>query len=163
MDLPANVTCDTHRKVYGPGLDSLGCKTLGPLPWEEARMARYTGQTSPYIVYINNNRKDVISNMVRSTGAWLGEDCGRIVMLLTRVWREIDKRVKGLSRTYVDIGANVGFLSLVALHNDFKVIAFEPFPANYHLLRRNLCAYKSLADNATIYPYGAYPHEAECK
>jgi len=43
--------------------------------------------------------------------------------------------------TFVDIGAHVGFFSLVAatlIHDTGKIYSFEPLPENYDLLNRNL-------------------------
>ena len=44
----------------------------------------------------------------------------------------------GKEETLWDIGANVGLYSLYAAQKGLKVLAFEPSPANYHLLNSNI-------------------------
>lgn len=38
----------------------------------------------------------------------------------------------------INIGANIGYYCCLALHQQKKVVAFEPFPQNVHLLLRNI-------------------------
>lgn len=40
----------------------------------------------------------------------------------------------------VDVGANIGALSLAVAAHGFSVLAFEPMPANVLALRHSLCA-----------------------
>jgi FkbM family methyltransferase len=44
--------------------------------------------------------------------------------------------------TFVDIGANIGIFSLLVCHKqpEVKVIAFEPNPKNFHILKENVAA-----------------------
>lgn len=54
----------------------------------------------------------------------------------------------GKEETLWDIGANVGLYSLYAALKGLKVLAFEPSPANYHLLNSNIemnCLYNSIS------------------
>lgn len=54
----------------------------------------------------------------------------------------------GKEETLWDIGANVGLYSLYAAQKGLKVLAFEPSPANYHLLNGNIemnCLYNSIS------------------
>ena len=44
----------------------------------------------------------------------------------------------GKEETLWDIGANVGLYSMYAAQKGLKVLAFEPSPANYHLLNSNI-------------------------
>lgn len=60
------------------------------------------------------------------------------------------------SGTFLDIGANVGFFTVKAarrLENRGSVIAFEPHPGRFELLRQNV-AINGL-DNVTCLPYAA--------
>ena len=54
----------------------------------------------------------------------------------------------GKEETLWDIGANVGLYSMYAAQKGLKVLAFEPSPANYHLLNSNIeknCLYNSVS------------------
>lgn len=54
----------------------------------------------------------------------------------------------GKEETLWDVGANVGLYSLYAAQKGMKVLAFEPSPANYHLLNSNIeknCLYNLIS------------------
>lgn len=53
-----------------------------------------------------------------------------------RIFMEMVKK----SKTFIDIGANVGYYSLVAgaLNPKANIVAFEPFPDTYEVLKRNI-------------------------
>lgn len=75
-------------------------------------------------------------------GCWLGTYEAPLQRLLADALRPGD--------VFYDIGANVGFFSLLASQRvgAGRVIAFEPLPANLELLRRNLAL--NGADNVSI-------------
>jgi FkbM family methyltransferase len=61
--------------------------------------------------------------------------------------------------TFVDIGANVGFFSVIAsklVGSSGRVVAVEPLARNIALLKANL--WRHGCTNATIYPLAAYSH-----
>ena len=61
---------------------------------------------------------------------WLGTYERHFQAVLTK---ELDAR-----STFYDIGANVGFYSLLAGRKAARVVSFEPLPRNIHFLRRNI-------------------------
>jgi FkbM family methyltransferase len=65
--------------------------------------------------------------------------------------------------TFVDVGANIGYFSVLAAERTGSsgyVIAFEPEPRNLELLRMNL-ARNGVRTNATVFPLAAYSHSCE--
>ncbi len=52
--------------------------------------------------------------------------------------RDIYRAPIGPGDTVVDIGANIGGFSILAARRGARVIAFEPFPANFAALERNV-------------------------
>ena len=60
--------------------------------------------------------------------------------------------------TFIDIGANVGLFSNIAIKNGLHVTAFEPHPDVRRVLKDNL-----RGSNATIYPYGLSNKSTEVK
>lgn len=53
---------------------------------------------------------------------------------------------------FVDIGANIGSCSLVALAMNFTIIAFEPLPPNLHIFTRSIFANPAFLPKVTLYP-----------
>jgi len=64
---------------------------------------------------------------------------------------------------FIDIGANIGYYSLLALKHKKKVIAFEPIELNLKFLYKNVVA-NGWQDNIEIYPValGGGIHFREC-
>lgn len=81
---------------------------------------------------------DYISNVLRTCGFW--EPYGTEVML--ELFRHFP------SVPFVDIGANLGWYSLVAASYGVRTLAFEPVPANRDLLIQsiNRSGYKDLVE-----------------
>jgi len=76
-----------------------------------------------------------------------GVDCIIEELLLTGTWEpyttDILKRILREGMIIVDIGANIGYYSLLAaslVGETGRVYAFEPEPHNYNLLKRNISA-----------------------
>ena len=60
-----------------------------------------------------------------------------------------------LENVFVDVGANIGWFSLTALHLGYTVIAFEPFKRNVELLCESLKAVRPhLLDRFRLYNLG---------
>lgn len=57
-----------------------------------------------------------------------------------------------------DVGANVGFYSLLAARKAAKVIAFEPLPENLSYLRRHI-ELNGLEDRIEVFPAAASDHD----
>jgi len=81
---------------------------------------------------------DIVSKSIAVTGRWEPRESAIIEDLPT------DSLV-------VDIGANVGWHTLLALSLGHTVIAFEPMPANVKLLKHSLCLNPGLGDNLELH------------
>ena len=65
--------------------------------------------------------------------------------------------------TFVDVGANIGYFSVLAagcIGSRGYLIAFEPEPRNLELLRMNLARHL-VGPNATVFPVAAYSHACQ--
>lgn len=81
---------------------------------------------------------DIVSRSIAVTGRWEPRESAIIEDLPT------DSLV-------VDIGANVGWHTLLALSLGHSVIAFEPMGANIKLLKHSLCLNPGLSDNLELH------------
>jgi FkbM family methyltransferase len=72
-----------------------------------------------------HNTNDHISKVIRQTGVWEPN---------VTYW--IEKLSQG--GVFLDVGANIGYCSLIASKKYEKVYAFEPIPENYFLLEKSL-------------------------
>lgn len=53
----------------------------------------------------------------------------------------------------LDIGANIGWFTMLAAHTGYNVVAFEPFEENRHVLFHSLClAPKSVQERVQVFP-----------
>jgi FkbM family methyltransferase len=75
---------------------------------------------------------DVVSNEIRSLKRWRG--CDNPLQLLSEY---VDP--KG-STIFLDVGANIGSCSLLALATGATVIAFEPLPANLYYFHESIAS-----------------------
>ena len=58
------------------------------------------------------------------------------------------------SCTFVDIGANIGMVSMMAAARGREVVAYEPFSTNRNLFETTLCMNKVVGNRVTLNPYG---------
>jgi hypothetical protein len=72
-----------------------------------------------------HNTNDHISKVIRQTGVWEPN---------VTYW--IEKLSQG--GVFLDVGANIGYCSLVASKKYAKVYSFEPIPENYTLLEKSI-------------------------
>lgn len=63
----------------------------------------------------------------------------------------------------LDIGANVGYYTLLMANAGWRVKAFEPLPSNLQLIRASLCRNPDFASRVSLYPVGLGPKEDHCK
>lgn len=84
------------------------------------------------VVYHSDSVNDLVSNNIKSNGAWERQETENLMKLMSCSGAACSQRV------FVDIGANIGWFSLSALHLGYTVIAFEPFRRNIDLLCESL-------------------------
>lgn len=63
------------------------------------------------------------------------------------------QRLLSAQDTFVDVGAHIGYFTLIAAKHAGQVIAFEPGPETFARLQRNLQLNPALASRVTTYPY----------
>ena len=81
---------------------------------------------------------DIVSNAIRVQGFWEPRESGIIEDLPQDSF-------------FVDIGANIGWYSLLALSLGHRVLAFEPMRNNVELLRQSLCLNPGLGENLELH------------
>ncbi|KAJ1635568.1 hypothetical protein T492DRAFT_863224 [Pavlovales sp. CCMP2436] len=69
---------------------------------------------------------------------------------LTPGLRAITSELPSLSATLVDIGANLGFYTMLFAHAGFRVVALEPLAHNRRALEANLCLNPEIAKRARV-------------
>ena len=69
-------------------------------------------------------------------------------------------KIKKKNIYILDIGANIGWFSLIIGKNGYNVIAFEPSQTNYYILKKNFCLNKEL--DITLINKGIYNEEKNC-
>ena len=89
--------------------------------------------------------RDIVSESITSTGSWERGDTEKLMSLLPceealRVEAERRSSSRLCEETaqkrgvFLDIGANIGWFTMVALHLGHDVVAFEPFNSNVDLI-----------------------------
>ena len=93
---------------------------------------------------------DLMSDSLRRAGSWF--ECGPLLHLLNKVPR-------GSSRSFLELGANIGACTLPMLLANASIVAFEPSPANLFYLTSTLSEavreYPELTGRAIVYPLAA--------
>lgn len=80
-------------------------------------------------VYVHDQRDQHVSRGIVDNGIW---EAFETQLLIERLQTGI---------TFIDVGANLGYYTVIAadrIGRDGKIIAFEPDPANFHLLQKNI-------------------------
>lgn len=94
---------------------------------------------------IRIHNKDYISNCIYQYGFWK--------ISLTEILNEILNSIKNKyieDCLFIDIGANIGYFSILSLSKNINVLAFEPIVDNYRKLYFN-CSDNSNIDNYNIF------------
>ena len=122
--------------------------------------ASAAGKQFDMFVYAGSSGvRDIVSESISSTGTWERGDNEKLMSLLPHDEElhseKIDKsaRKKGV---FLDVGANVGWFSMVALNLGHEVIAFEPFESNVELMCASLgdTMSSSLGENFHLHQLG---------
>lgn len=84
--------------------------------------------TNPSFKIITHYQNDVISNAIRIFRSWEP----RLTEIITEM---LSKKVNGI---FIDVGANLGYYSLLAGSLGYKVVAFEPLNKNYNVFQKSI-------------------------
>lgn len=121
---------------------------IEPKPWNFSKPFKILGEACslvpvtppPFLNSIQKytqcvrRRPDVVSNEIRSLKRWRG--CDNPINLLM----EYIEPGKNEAFRFIDIGANIGSCSLLALSAGATVIAFEPLPANLYYFHESIAS-----------------------
>ncbi|KNC84473.1 hypothetical protein SARC_03306 [Sphaeroforma arctica JP610] len=108
------------------------------------KMALYKSQT------------DIVSGSLKNEGAWEYE-------LVKNFWRRVTA-AKESPKTgiFLDVGANVGYWTLVGLDLGYSVLAVEPMHENVRLLKITQCLNPQFEGKLTVLPIGLGVKKATC-
>lgn len=99
-------------------------------------------------VYASN---DIVSNEICRSGTWeLLRDAGQLEPF-------------GKPGTALDIGGNVGYMTFVMAQAGWRVITFEPNPANVAMMSATLCRNPHLAPKVTVHAIGLGASQDRCE
>jgi FkbM family methyltransferase len=113
-------------------------------------------------IYRNN---DIVSNAIKNS--YVGWELDT-VHTLNDIFQEYSKKhdIPLANLTFVDIGANIGWLSLNMAALGAKVIAFEPMQENIKLLKstlkKKMNVENGISDRITLYEHGLGAKEETC-
>lgn len=96
-----------------------------------------------------HQHQDLVSNGIFDTGAW--EEEMSKSMLGTMQQACLQLKIPLEEAIFLDIGANIGWYTLLFAAAGHSVIAFEPLLANEQLLRRSLCSNAGFQERVTYY------------
>ena len=104
-----------------------------------------------FVYAASSGVRDIVSESISSNGSWERGDTEKLMSLLPHDEALHGEKIDGSARkkgVFLDVGANVGWFSMVALRLGHEVIAFEPFDSNVELI----CA--SLGENFHLHQLG---------
>eukprot|EP01022_Parablepharisma_sp_SALTPOND_P001883 TRINITY_DN1077_c0_g1_i1.p1 TRINITY_DN1077_c0_g1~~TRINITY_DN1077_c0_g1_i1.p1 ORF type:complete len:413 (-),score=27.63 TRINITY_DN1077_c0_g1_i1:68-1306(-) len=103
---------------------------------------------------------DIVSNVILQTGAWERGHTINMISVLDRYQKA--KGIKSPSEiALLDVGANIGWYTIVLGMKGYKVYAVEPTLDNIYILRKNLCLYPQI--NAVLLDFALGSQEKVCK
>mmetsp|Transcript_8617 Transcript_8617/g.15469 ORF Transcript_8617/g.15469 Transcript_8617/m.15469 type:complete len:329 (-) Transcript_8617:24-1010(-) len=89
-------------------------------------------------------RNDIVSGSLLSTGAWELKSAAAFAAAM-----QTQLPTNG---TFVDIGANIGYYSMLFAHAGFNVLAFEPMTRNRAAIEGTLCLHPELRSRVKVIP-----------
>ncbi len=106
-------------------------------------------------VYISS---DYVSNEIMNLKSWESECSGNLLDALDYYANK--NNIKNNDIYILDIGANIGWYSILFGKYGFNVLAFEPSKINAYILKKNYCLNKDI--NTYIINKGLYTEEKIC-
>eukprot|EP01006_Ploeotia_vitrea_P009465 TRINITY_DN22148_c0_g1_i1.p1 TRINITY_DN22148_c0_g1~~TRINITY_DN22148_c0_g1_i1.p1 ORF type:complete len:483 (-),score=77.00 TRINITY_DN22148_c0_g1_i1:703-1941(-) len=114
---------------------------------------RATTTSPPFNIAVYGS-SDFVSGDIQSKGKWDDEKTEEVQRLIRQ--KATSKKV-----TIVDIGANIGWFTLVTASMGHKVISFEPMESNYKIISYNVCNNPGM--DVHLFPYGAHEKNQVCQ
>ena len=102
--------------------------------------------------------KDIVSDSIAGSGSWERVETEKLMSLLPcdvddaagRVGTACGENARRRG-TLLDVGANIGWFSMVALHLGHDVVAFEPFQSNVDLICASILQHASAAEKSRFH------------
>jgi FkbM family methyltransferase len=97
---------------------------------------------------------DIVSDSISGNNGWEVQTVDDYIAFFTKYAQDHNLPLSDL--TFVDIGANVGWYTMMMAAMGVNVIAFEPMEQNLHLIRKTLCNPENsyFSDRVVVYPTG---------
>lgn len=98
------------------------------------------------------NKNDAVTSKVRGGKQWETKQTEIAMNILAECTRTEPQC------TFLDIGGNIGWYSLLIAAAGYKTITFEPMPSNFHTILKSMTLQAnkgSAIPNIKLYPYGA--------
>lgn len=118
------------------------------------------GKQAQFRIY-HHGKTDIVSRRIERKGAWELRITKNMIKNLEIYAAETQKTLGDL--TVVDIGANIGWYTMVIASLGVNVVSFEPMEPNLDLFRRSLCvASPEIRDRVTLFGHGLSEKEQTC-
>jgi FkbM family methyltransferase len=159
------------------GNDTMGdyAEFGGNFDWHEPDSVYYeNNSTNPTVKTFNKDTEfaievypsnDIVSNAIRDSYAGWESDT---VKTLNNIYQEYSQKhnIPLANLTFVDIGANIGWLSLNMAALGVQVIAFEPMKKNFEMfqstLKKKMNVEKGISDRIKLYTHGLGIKDETC-
>ena len=94
-------------------------------------------------------QQDLVSNQILRAGSWEEDTSKNMLDTMQQACDKLD--ITKDKAVFLDIGANIGWFSLLFAAAGHSVIAFEPMKSNEQLLRRSLCSNAGFQQRVAYY------------
>ena len=102
--------------------------------------------------------KDIVSSFIKRTQIWEKKQTTKLIEALDFYTKKFN--IKNKEAYIIDIGANLGWYTLLFGKLGFNVLSFEPSNINYFILKKNYCLNKDI--NVTLINKGLFTEEKIC-
>ena len=110
---------------------------------------KFAHENFDMFVYKTN---DSVSDSIIKKGSWEDQETKSILEALSFYSKKLNITKNDI--TIIDIGANIGWFSLILGKKGYKIISFEASNFNYYILLKNFCVNEEI--NMTIINEGLY-------
>ena len=138
-----------HRDVCAGPREQLGKRVHATVAGTQFDMFVYDGR---------GGIKDIVSDSIAGSGSWERVETEKLMSLLPcdvddaagRVGTACGENARRRG-TLLDVGANIGWFSMVALHLGHDVVAFEPFQSNVDLICSSILQHASATEKSKFH------------
>jgi len=108
-------------------------------------------------IFVRSSR-DWVSNYIQEHGEWENGEVEQVVWAM----KQLMQRTPGSEPVFVDVGANIGSITIPVAAHGFRVIAFEAWSLNQQMIHGSLCMNLELMRRVTLFPLGLSDARADC-